>query len=76
MKLSTTQVEFPKGVDNQTSHMLERCMATCGKAARARAKRRSRARTEASAQEVRGYYKQFAEEKQLEWKSWIDREFF
>ena len=31
---------------------------------------------EASAQEVRGYYKQFAEAKHLEWKSWIDNEVF
>ena len=40
---------------------LERCMTTCGKAAGFKAKRRSRARKEASAKEVRGYYKQFAE---------------
>ena len=70
----STQVELPKGVDSQTKDMLELCMATCGKAAGARAKRRSRARKEASAQEVRGYYKQFAETKRLEWKSWIDNE--
>ena len=56
--------------------MLERCMATCGKAARGRAKRRSRARKEASPQEVRGYYKQFAEAKHLEYKSWVDNEVF
>ena len=37
---------------------------------------RSRARKEASAQEVRGYYKQFAEAKHLEWKCWIDSEVF
>ena len=37
---------------------------------------RSRARKEASAQEVRGYYKQFAEAKHIEWKSWIDNEVF
>ena len=40
----STRVELPNGVDNQTRDMLERCMATCGKAAGARAKRRSRAR--------------------------------
>ena len=40
------------------------------------AKRRARARKEASAQEVRGYYNQFAEAKHLEWKSWIDNEVF
>ena len=51
-------------------------MATCGKAARARAKIRSRAREEASSQEVRRYYKQFARAKRLEWKSWIDNEVF
>ena len=37
---------------------------------------RSRARKEASAQEVRGYYKQFAEAKRLECKSWVDKEVF
>ena len=59
----STRVELPKGVGNQTRNMLERGMATCGKAARARAKMRSRARKEASSQEVREYYKQFAEAK-------------
>ena len=73
---SSAQVEFPKGVDSQTRDMLECCTATCGKAAGARAKKRSRARKEASAREVRGYYKQFAEAKHLEWKSWIDNEVF
>ena len=42
----------------------------------ARAKRRSRARKDASAKEVRGYYKQFAEAKHLEYKSWVDNEVF
>ena len=51
-------------------------MASCGKAAGARAKRRSRARRAVSAREVRGYYKQFAEAKHVEWKSWIDTEVF
>ena len=37
---------------------------------------RSRARKEASAQEVRGYFKQFAEARHIEWKSWIDNEVF
>ena len=73
---SSAQVEFPKVVDRQTRDMLERCMATCGKAAGARVQSRSRSREEASAQEVRGYYKQFAEAKRLEWKSWIDDEVF
>ena len=36
----------------------------------------ARARKEASAQEVGGYYKQFAEAKHLESKSWIDNEVF
>ena len=39
-------------------------------------KRRSRAREEASAQEVRGFYKQLAEAKRLEYKSWVDNEVF
>ena len=73
---SSAQVEFPQGVDSQTSDMLERCMATCGEAAGARAKRRSRARKEASVQEVRGYYKQVAEAKHLEYKSWADNGVF
>ena len=70
------KVEVPKGVDGQTRDMLERCVATCGKAARARAKMRSRARKEASAQEVRGHYKQFAEAKHLEHRSCVDNEVF
>ena len=56
--------------------MVERCMATCGTAAGARAQMRSRARKEASAQEIRGYYKQFAGAKNLEWQSWADNEVF
>ena len=47
-----------------------------GKAAGGRAKIRSGARKEASAQEIRGYYKQFAGAKHLEWKSWIDNGVF
>ena len=73
---SSTRVELLNGVDNQTRDMLERCMATCGKAAQARAKRKSRARKEASPQELRGYYKQFAGAKHLEWKSSLDNEVF
>ena len=38
---SSTRVELPNGVDNQTRDMLEPCMATCGKAAGTRAKRKS-----------------------------------
>ena len=37
---------------------------------------RSRAKKEASAQEVRGYYKLFAEAKHLEYRSWVDNEVF
>ena len=51
-------------------------MATCGRAAGTRAKMRSRARNEASDQGVRRYYKQFAEAKHLECRSWIDNEVF
>ena len=50
------KVEVPKRVDERTRDMLERCMATCGRAAGTRTQMRSRARKEASAQEVRGYY--------------------
>ena len=46
------KVEVPKGFDGRTRDMLERCMATCGKAADIKAKMRSRARKEASAQEI------------------------
>ena len=70
------RVEVPKGVDCRTRDVLERCMANCGRAAGTRPKRRSRARKEASAQEVRGYYKQFAEAKHLEYKSCVDNEVF
>ena len=69
-------VDVPEGVDGQTRDVLERCMATCGRAAGMRAKRRSRVRKEASAKEVRGYYKQFAEAKHLEYRSWVDNEVF
>ena len=66
------KTEVPNGVDGQTRDMLERCMTTCGRAAGTRAKMRSRARQEASAQEVKGCYKQFAEAKHLENRSWVD----
>ena len=51
-------------------------MASRGRAAGTRAKMRSRARKEASAQEVRGHYKQFAEAKHLVYRSWVDNEVF
>ena len=70
------KVEFPEGVDGRTRDMLERYMATCGRATGTRAKMRSRARKEASAQEVRGYYKQFAEAEHLEYRSWVGNEVF
>ena len=70
------KTKVPYGVDGQTRDMLERSMTTCGRAAGTRAKMRSRARKEASAQEVRGYYKQFVEAKHLEYKSWVDNEVF
>ena len=54
----------------------ERCVATCGRAAGTRANMRSRARKEASAQAVRGYYKQFAEAKHLAYRSWLDNKVF
>ena len=69
-------VEVPKGVDGQARDMLECCMATCGKATRTRAKMRSRARKEASAQKIRGYYKQVAEAKHLEYRSSVDNKVF
>ena len=68
--------EVPEGVDGRTRDVLEQCMTNCGKAAGIKARRRCRARKEASAQEVRGYYKQFAEAKHLEHKSWVDNEVF
>ena len=63
------RVEVPKGVDGRTRDVLERCMATCGWASGTSAKMRSRVRKEASAQEVQGYYKQFAEARHLEYRS-------
>ena len=53
---SKIQVEAPKRVDGRTRDVFEQCMTACGNAAGIKAKRRSRARKEASAQEVRGYY--------------------
>ena len=73
---SNIQVEVPKGVHGQTRDVLEQCMTTSGEAAGFKAKRRSRARKEASAEEVRGYYSQFAGAKHLECKSWVDNEVF
>ena len=72
----STKVEVPRGVDGRTRDMLERCMATGGKAAGTRAKMRSRVRKAASAQEVRGYSNQFADAKHLEYKSWVVDEVF
>ena len=55
---SNIKVEVPKGVDGRTTNVLERCMATCGRAAGTRAKMRSRARQKkASVQEARGCLK-------------------
>ena len=73
---SNTQIELPNGVDGRTRDELAHCMTTFGKAAGIKAQRRSRARQEASAQEVRGFYTQFAETKKLEYKSWVDNEVF
>ena len=70
------QVGVPKGVDSRTRDVLEQCMTICGKAAVFKPKRRSRARKEVSAKEVRAYQKQFAEKKHLEYKSWDGNEVF
>ena len=70
------KVQVPKVVDGRTRDMLERCMATCRKAAGTRAKMRSRARKEASHQEVGGCCKQFSEAEHLEDRSWVDNEVF
>ena len=70
------KLKFQKAVDGQTRDMLERCMTTCRRAAGTRAKMRSRARKEALAQEVRGYYQQFAEAKHLEYRSWVENKVF
>ena len=70
------KVEIPKELTVEPETCWKRCMATCGRAAGTRAKRRSRARKEASAQEVRGYYKQFAEAKHLEYRFCVDNEVF
>ena len=70
------KVKVPKGVGGRTRNVLEQCMTACWKTAGVKAQRRSRARKEASAREVRGYYKQFAEAKHQEYKSWVDNEVF
>ena len=70
------QVEVPKGVYGRTGDVLERCMSTFGKAAGIKAKIRSRVQKEASAKEVRRCYKQFAEAKHWEYRSWVDNEVF
>ena len=70
------QIEVPRGVGSQTRDTLVHYVATCGKAAGAKAKMRSRARKEASTQETQGYYKQFAEAKHLEHKFCVDNEVF
>ena len=57
--------------------MLEPCMATCEKAARAQGSSGDLVHgKEASAQEVRGNNEQFAEAKHLEYKSWYDNGVF
>ena len=68
--------EVPDGIDGQVKDITERCMTTCGRAAGTRAKIRSRARKEGSVQEVRGCYKQFAEAKHHEYRSWVDKKVF
>ena len=73
---SNIQVEVPEGVDGRTQDVLEQCISTCGKAAGMKVKKRFRARKEASAKEVRGYYKQFAGTKHLEHNSWFNNEVF
>ena len=70
------KVEVPRWFDGRTRDVLERCMATFGKAAGTRAKMRSRARKEAYAQEVRGYNKQLSEAKHLEYKPRVENEVF
>ena len=50
LNVGNTRVEVPKGVDGRTRDVLERCIANCGRTVGTRAKRRSRALKEASAQ--------------------------
>ena len=73
---SNIQVEVPRGGDGQIRDVLGQCMTTCGKAAGFKAKRRSPARKETSAKEVRGYYKKFSKAKLLQCKSSVDNEVF
>ena len=46
---SNMHIEVPKGVDGRIRDVLEQCKTICGKAAGIKTRRRSRARTEASA---------------------------
>ena len=68
MKVSKLKFLMESMVKQETCS--ERCMTTCGRAGGTRAKMRSRAREEASAQEVRG------EAKHLEYRSCIDNAVF
>ena len=72
------KIEVPRRVDGRTRE-------TCWNAVSLLAERAGRNKgqneipcnkKEASAQEVRGYYKQFAEAKHLEYRSWVDSEVF
>ena len=52
------KVKYQKELMVKTRDVLEQCMTTSGRAAGVKARRRSRARREASAKEVSGYYNQ------------------
>ena len=60
------KLKFQQELTVELEMCWEECMTTFGKAAGIKTNKRSRARKEASAKEVRGYYEQFAESKHLE----------
>ena len=71
------KVEVPKRVDGQTRDLLERFFGYLRKGSNNKSpKMRSRARKEASAQEVRGYYEHFAEAKHLGYRSCGEQQSF
>ena len=73
---SSTRNELLNGVVQSNQRHAGTLYGHLWKSRRSKSQEEIRARKEASAQEVRGNYKQFAEAKRLEWKSWIDNEVF
>ena len=69
------KVEVPKGVGGRTRDMLERCMATCGRAAGNKSQNEiPRTKASISSRSTRILQNSFAEAKTfLEYRSWVDK---